>query len=69
VLYDTVLGVEPSKEVPEASPLPESSNVTEFVVIPPPVPPAMFTVTKSPAAETDETPEPVNRIPVAPAVT
>jgi hypothetical protein len=29
----------------------------------------MLTVTKFPAAETEETPEPVNKIPVAPAVT
>ena len=35
VLYDTVLGVEPSKEIPEASPLPESLSVREFVVTPP----------------------------------
>ena len=50
--------------------VPKVRAATEVTVPPPPpVPPAMFTVTKSPAAETDETPEPVNRIPVAPAVT
>ena len=32
-------------------------------------PPVIFTVTKAPVAETEETPEPVNKIPVAPAVT
>jgi hypothetical protein len=38
-LYDIVLATEPLKEVPEASPLPVSSNVREFVVMPPPLGP------------------------------